>query len=164
MSRFGFGDHGCTVPVAATASIRPFGNPASAVAVLTLAVVAGVGTARYVAVTDSYLTIQYAVPTYAGSVGAWFYGGGGLLLALAAASALLGAGLVPAIAVAGAPVAGWAVNHFSSPITPHYAGTFPIEMALLYGGLFGTAGYLLGRALGDGMRRVASARRHHRDG
>lgn len=156
MSRFRFGDHDWTALTASTARIRPIGNPASVVVVLAVAALAGVGTAASVAATGSYLPIQYALPTYAGSPGTWFYVGGAFLLCLAVMGGVVGAGLVPTVVAAGAPVAGWAVNHFAAPITPHYAATFPVEMALLYGGLFGTVGYLLGRALGPGIRRVAS--------
>lgn len=130
------------------------GNPISASVVFFLAIVAGIGTARYVAITESYLAIQHALPTYDGSVGAWFYVGGAILLGLAVLSASLKAGLVPTVIVASTPVMGWAVNHFSSPITPHYAITFPVEMAILYGGFFGTIGYLLGATVRRGARTV----------
>lgn len=130
--------------VAATSEIDLVGRPISAAVVTCLAVVAAVGTGHYVERTQSYLSIQYALPTYDGSVGPLFYVLGGLLLALAALSAVIDAGLLPTVTLAGAPVLGWAVTHFSSSITPHYAITFPLEMAILYGGVFGVTGYLAG--------------------
>lgn len=127
------------------------GRPISAVAVLSMAVAASMVTARRVAVTNSYLSIQHALPTYDGSMGPLFFLFGSGLVALAVLSAYLDAGLLPTVMLAGAPVFGWAINHFSSPISPHYAITFPVEMAMLYGGIFGIAGYLLGA----GIRKVA---------
>lgn len=126
---------------------RLVGRPASAVAVIGLAVVATVLTARRVATTNTYLQIQYALPTYDGSVGPIVVTAGGALVGLAVVSAYVDAGLVPTLMLAGGPVFGWALNHFSSPITPQYAVTFPLEMAVLYGCTFGLVGYLLGTAI-----------------
>ncbi|WP_136715506.1 hypothetical protein [Halorientalis salina] len=126
---------------------RLVGRPASAVAVIALAVVAAVVTARRVAATDTYLQIQYALPTYDGSIGPIAVTAGAVLVGLAALSAYVGAGLAPTAFLAGGPVFGWAVNHFSSSITPQYAATFPLEMAVLYGGCIGLVGYLLGRGV-----------------
>ena len=123
---------------------RLVGRPASAVAVACTAVVAAITTARRVAATNSYLVIEHSLPTYDGHAGPLFVALAGGLVALAALSACLDAGLAPTVALAGAPVFGWATNHASAPISPHYAATFPLEMAVLYGGLFGLVGYLLG--------------------
>lgn len=126
---------------------RLVGHPASAVAAMTLAVAAAFAVARRVAATNAYLPIQYALPTYDGSAGPLFFALGAVLVGLAVLSAYADAGLLPTVALAGAPVFGWAVNHFASPISPHYAVTFPVEMALLYGGVFGAVGYLLGSGI-----------------
>jgi hypothetical protein len=126
----------------------------SATLVSLLAVLVGAGTARYVAITETYLPIQYALPTYDGSLGLYFSLGGAVLLGLAVVSAALEAGVVPTLLLASAPVMGWAVNHFASPITPKYAITFPFEMALLYGVLFGVSGYLLGTTVRRSVRTV----------
>lgn len=150
MSRFRLGTQARIESAASKTGIQLLGNPLSALTVVVLAIVTGIGTARYVAMTERYLAIQYALPTYDGSIAAFFYVGGGILLGLAVMSALLKAGLVPSVLLASAPVVGWAVNHFASPISPPYAVTFPIEMAILYGGLFGTTGYLLGTLIRRG--------------
>jgi len=152
MSRFGLDVRRWTDSTEATTHIQLLGNPVSATAVLLLSIIGGVGTARYVAVTENYLAIQYALPTYDGSLGTWFYVGGAILLGLAVISAFLKAGLVPTVIVASTPVVGWAVNHFSSSITPHYSIIFPIEMALLYGGVFGIVGYLIGTVIRRGVQ------------
>lgn len=143
-------------PVTSTDRIQLVGHPAGVVVAFALAVVGGVGTARYVAATESYLTIQHAIPTYDGSTGPLFYTGGLVLLTLAVGGAVIEAGLLPTVTLTGAPVFGWAVNHFASPITPHYASTFPLEMALLYGGVFGLVGYLSGTALRFTIGRLLS--------
>ncbi|MFB6184012.1 MAG: hypothetical protein ABEI96_05600 [Haloarculaceae archaeon] len=116
-----------------------------------VAVASALVTYQRVAATDSYLRIQHAVPTYDGSAGPTFVLGAGALVAFALVASYLDAGVVPAVILAAGPVFGWALTHFTSPITPHYAATFPLEMAVLYGGVFGVVGYLLGAAL----RRVA---------
>lgn len=139
------------------------GRPASAIVVLSAAVVAYLWTAQSIASTASYLPIQYSIPTYDGSAGPLFYAGAFVLVALATASAVLDAGVVPTVTLAGAPVAGWAVNHFSSTLTPHYAATFPVEMAVLYGGVFGVVGYLLGTTTRRVVRPPASLLHHSRD-
>lgn len=130
---------------------RLVGRPTSAFAVTYTAVVASIATARRVAATNSYLVIERSLPTYDGHAGPLFVALAGGLVALAALSAYLDAGLGPTVALAGAPVFGWATNHVSAPISPHYAATFPVEMAVLYGGLLGLVGYLLGA----GARRIA---------
>lgn len=137
---------------AATAAVRSrlVGRPASALAALCLSLVATVATARWVAATNRYLAIEHALPTYDGRLGPLFVTCGAVLLGLAALAAYADAGLAPSVALAGGPVFGWAVNAFSAPVTPAYAVTFPVEMALLYGGVFGLLGYLLG----NGMRRA----------
>lgn len=130
---------------------RLVGRPRSAVAAASLAVLASFLVARRVAATNAYLQIQYALPTYDGSTGPAFFVGGAALVGLAVASSYADAGLLPTVVLAGAPVFGWAVNHVSAPITPHYAVTYPVEMAVLYGVVFGLVGYVLG----SGLRSVA---------
>jgi hypothetical protein len=49
-----------------------------------------------------------------------------------------------------APAFGWAVNHFSSSSGPQYATTLPVEMAAVYGNVFGLVGY----AIGSTVRRT----------
>lgn len=154
MSRFSSQIHSLVDSSTSVPPVRPIGNRVSACIVSLLAVVAGVGTARYVALTGTYLSIQYALPTYDGSLGPYFYLGGIVLLGLAVISTALKAGLVPTILLASAPVVGWGINHFASPISPQYAVTYPIEMALLYGVTFGISGYLLGATIRRGVRTV----------
>ncbi|WP_225332771.1 hypothetical protein [Halomicrobium urmianum] len=131
------------------------GRPSRAIPAVVAAALATIASARWVAATNAYLEIEQALPTYDGSLGAAFYLFGGALVGLAVASAAVDAGLVPTLLLAGGPVAGWAVNHATAPIELHYSATFPLEMAFLYGGLFGGLGFLLGA----GLRAVAPPRR-----
>ena len=123
------------------------GRPRSAVAATALAVGLTFEVGRRVAEANAYLPIERSLPTYAGTPTALFFAAGAVLVTLAALSAYLDAGVVPAVLLAGGPVVGWAVNHWSAPITTHYAPTFPLEMAVLYGGVFGVLGYLVGTGL-----------------
>jgi hypothetical protein len=129
---------------------RLVGRPSSAVSACLAAAVLAVVVARRVAATDAYLTIERSLPTYAGTPSTLFFVGAAALVALAAASSYLRGGVIPAVVLAAGPVVGWAVNHWSAPVSPHYAATFPVEMAVLYGGVFGVVGYLVGA----GLRRV----------
>ena len=126
---------------------RLVGRPESAVAATVAAVALAFVVGHRVASANAYLRIEQSLPTYAGAPTAFFFAAGALLVALAALSAYLAAGAVPAVLLASGPVVGWAVNHWSAPITPHYAPTFPLEMAVLYGGVFGVLGYLVGTGL-----------------
>lgn len=132
-----------------TAALRTtfVGRPrVAAVATVAAAALAGV-VARRVASSGAYLRIEHAFPTYAGEVTGVFLLAGTALVALAAVAAALGGGVVPSVLLAGAPAFGWAVNHTAAPITPQYAATFPLEMGLLYGVVFGVVGYAVGRGL-----------------
>ncbi|WP_205427807.1 hypothetical protein [Halorussus sp. MSC15.2] len=120
-------------------------GPAERAAAATVsAVLLTILVAQQVAARGTYTAIEHSLPTYAGSVSGLFVVAGATLVGLAALGAALDAGLVPSVLLASAPVVGWAVNHWATPLVPHYAPTFPVEMALLYGGAFGLLGYLLG--------------------
>ena len=131
---------------------RLIGRAGSAVVAIIMAVVLAVAVAQRVAATDTYLQIEHSLPTYDGVPGSLFFMFGGLLIGLAVLSALIDAGLLPTLLPTSGPVVGWAVNHLSAPIAPHYSVIFPLEMAILYGGIFGVLGYFLGSSL----RNVAS--------
>ncbi|WP_440007655.1 glycosyltransferase [Halomicrococcus sp. SG-WS-1] len=103
--------------------------------------------AQQVAARNSYLRIERSLPTYAGGVSELFLVAAVAIVAVAALGAAVDAGLVPSILLASGPVVGWATNHWASAVAPHYAVTFPLEMALLYGGVLGTVGYVLGTGL-----------------
>jgi hypothetical protein len=133
-----------SIDVSSAIRARLVGRPLSSAAAATLAVAASFLVARRVAATGAYLRIEHALPTYDGSAGPLFFAFGGVLVGLAVLSAYADAGVLPTVLLAGAPVFGWAVNHASAPIGTRYAATFPLEMALLYGGVFGVVGYLLG--------------------
>ncbi|MFC4448548.1 hypothetical protein [Halorussus aquaticus] len=120
-------------------------GPAERAAAATLsAVLLTILVAQQVAARGTYTAIEHSLPTYAGGVSGLFVVAGATLVGLAALGAALDAGLVPSVLLASAPVVGWAVNHWATPLVPHYAPTFAVEMALLYGGAFGLLGYLLG--------------------
>ena len=131
-----------TLPPIAKAHL--VGRPRSAAAATVLAAGLTFEVGRRVAEANAYLPIERSLPTYAGTPTALFFAAGAALVTLAALSAYLDAGAVPAVLLASGPVVGWAVNHWSAPVTPHYAPTFPLEMAVLYGGAFGILGYLVG--------------------
>jgi UDP-N-acetylglucosamine:LPS N-acetylglucosamine transferase len=115
--------------------------------------------AQQVAASGTYLRIEQSLPTYAGGVSGLFLVGGAVLVTLAATSAAFDAGFVPSILVASGPVVGWAVNHWAAAVVPHYQPTFLLEMAVLYGGVFGTIGYLVGIRI----RRLPRLRRPSAD-
>ena len=123
------------------------GRPRSAVAATVLAVGLAFEVGRRVAEANAYVRIERSLPTYAGTPTALFFAAGAALVALAVLSAYLDAGVAPTVLLASGPVVGWAVNHWSAPVTPHYAPTFPLEMAALYGGVFGVLGFLAGTGL-----------------
>ncbi|WP_135533727.1 hypothetical protein [Halostella pelagica] len=123
------------------------GRPRTAVAVTVAALTLAVVSAQQVAARDAYLWIEHSLPTYAGEVTGVFLLAGAALVVLAAVATVLGAGLVPAALLAGAPAFGWAVTHTGAPITLQYAATYPVEMALLYGIVFGSVGYVFGNTL-----------------
>ncbi|WP_255195247.1 hypothetical protein [Halorarius litoreus] len=138
-----------------TRSPRLVGRPLSAAAVVVAAALLATLVAREVAAANAYLRIEHALPTYDGSMGAVFLAGATALVVLAGLAALVDAGVLPALSLAAAPVFGWAVNHYAVPVAPHYAVTYPVEVALLYGVAFGTVGYLVGRGFRHG---IAAAR------
>lgn len=105
--------------------------------------------AQQVTVHNGYTAIEHSLPTYVGSVGVPFLAGSVILFLLGMVGARLNAGVMPSVLLASGPVAGWAITHWTVPMaTPQYPATFPLEMALLYGGTFGMVGYLVGRSLG----------------
>lgn len=105
--------------------------------------------AQQVTVHNGYAAIEQSLPTYAGSVGGPFLIGCVLLVLLGMVGARLNAGVVPSVLLASGPVVGWAITHWTvSMAAPQYAATFPLEMAMLYGGTFGTLGYIGERLLG----------------
>ena len=126
---------------------RLVGRPRSALTATAAAVVLAFAVGRTVAEANAYLRIERSLPTYGGTLTELFVAAGALLVTLAALSAYFDAGAMPAVLLASGPVVGWAANHWSAPISPPYAPTFPVEMAVLYGGTFGVLGYLLGAGL-----------------
>ena len=135
-------------PERGTPSIRRrlLGSARRAVTVSAASVFLAGTVAQQVAARGAYMRIERTLPTYAGDLTGLFLVAGLAIVLLAALGAVLDAGLVPSVLLASAPVAGWAINHWS--IAPHYSVTFPVEMAVLYGGLFGSLGYLLGTSVG----------------
>ncbi|UPM42270.1 glycosyltransferase [Halocatena salina] len=115
--------------------------------------------AQRVTAHNSYTAIERSLPTYAGTVGEPFLIGSVLVFLLGMIGARSNAGISSSVVLASGPVVGWAITHWTVPTTaPQYAVTFPLEMALLYGGTFGTLGYLVGRSLGrlPGKNRTRS--------
>jgi len=137
-------------PATLTTALRShlFGRRERAIGTSLCAVWMAVLVAHQVAARNGYTLIEQSLPTYSGSVGGPFLVGAVLLVGLAAFGARFGAGLVSSVLLASSPVVGWAVTHWTVPMTTHYVPTFPLEMAALYGGVFGTLGYLLGVGLG----------------
>lgn len=132
---------------------RLVGRPVSAATVVAVATLLAALVARTVLARNAYLRIEHTLPTYDGTMGAVFFVGGAALVLLAAGAALLDAGVLPTVTLAAAPVFGWAATHTAAPIDPQYAVTYPVEVALLYGVVFGTVGYLVGRGLRHGLSR-----------
>ncbi|WP_185715564.1 glycosyltransferase [Halocatena pleomorpha] len=120
--------------------------------------------AQQVTAHSGYAAIEQSLPTYAGTVGELFLLGSVLVFLLGLAGARANASVVPSVLLASGPVVGWAVTHWTVPMTePRYAVTFPLEMALLYGGTFGILGYLVGCSLGQlpGTDRTKPRRSEH---
>lgn len=135
---------------------RLVGSARRAVTVSASAVLLAGTVAQQVGARGAYVRIERTLPTYTGDLTALFLVAALAIVLLAALGAALDAGLVPSVLLASAPVVGWAINHLS--ITPRYSVTFPVEMAVLYGGLFGTIGYLLGSRMGGRSPAVRPVR------
>ncbi|WP_266075355.1 hypothetical protein [Haladaptatus caseinilyticus] len=127
----------------ASLELKLFGRRDASVTAIVVGVMLAFFVSRQVATTNSYLSIERSLPTYDGTISGPFAVMAAVLVTLAALSTYFGAGMIPAIHLTGGPVFGWAIIHRASPITPPYASTFPLEMVILYGGIFGVTGYLL---------------------
>jgi hypothetical protein len=125
------------------------------------ALILGVLVAREVAVGGAYKLVEQLYPTFSSEFHALLFVAALGLVTLAAVGSLYGAGAVPSVLLASAPVLGWAVNYWIGPIAPGYPAGFPLQTVLLYGVVCGVVGYVLGirlRPLLDGDRDASGSR------